>query len=74
MLLGPISFLWPLQSAFARVPGWGQQNVVSVCNLSFYGASGLQKLNKRLVNSFSVILLGQDYVFTEKQALEQEEV
>ena len=52
--------------------GW--QNAVSVCNISFYGASGLQKLNKRLVNSFPVILLGQDYVFTEKQALEQEEV
>ena len=47
------------------VPGQGWQITVSVCNLSFYGASSLQKLDKRLVNSFPVILLGQDHVFTE---------
>ena len=34
-----------------------------MCNLSFYGASGLQKLDKGLVNSFPVILLGQDHAF-----------
>jgi hypothetical protein len=48
-------------------PGWGVANrsfSVSSLFLSFYGASGLQKLDKGLVNSFPVILLGQDHVFT----------
>jgi hypothetical protein len=45
----------------------GSKSAVSVCNLSFYDASSLQKLDKRLVNSFPVILLGQDHVFTESR-------
>ena len=45
-----------------------------VANLSFYGASSLQKLDKQLVNLFPVTLLGQDHIFTENQALEQQEV
>ena len=52
----------------------GSKSAVSVCNLSFYDASSLQKLDKRLVNSFPVILLGQDQVFTESGSLEQQEV
>ena len=47
------------------VPGQGWQITVSVCNLSLYGTSSLQKLDKQLVNLFPVILLGQDHIFTE---------
>ena len=43
-----------------------------VANLSFYGASSLQKLDKWLVNAFSVILLGQDHVFTESRPWSRE--